>query len=162
MILGRVELLSHGGHVVWKEMATLSSILTWRIPWTQEPDGLQSMGLQRVRHDLVTKQQQHLQRVSLLFLLDSHLGSNLKVKKKWHSIKVTGKCLNVLLWNYHPSGLWGSETVIYLQQKKCPSNLQELQIKELGRSQSSLPSNSWWLHQVPLHPELAAHRHASL
>ena len=32
-------------------MATNSSILAWRIPWTEEPDGLQSTGLQRVRHD---------------------------------------------------------------------------------------------------------------
>ena len=34
-----------------KEMATHSSILAWRIPWTEEPGGLQSMGLQRVGHD---------------------------------------------------------------------------------------------------------------
>ena len=34
-----------------KEMATFSSILAWKIPWTEEPGGLQSMGLQRVRHD---------------------------------------------------------------------------------------------------------------
>ena len=34
-----------------KEMATHSSVLAWRIPWTEEPDGLQSMGSQRVRHD---------------------------------------------------------------------------------------------------------------
>ena len=34
-----------------KEMTTLSSILAWRIPWTEEPDGLQSMGLLRVGHD---------------------------------------------------------------------------------------------------------------
>ena len=33
-----------------KEMATLSSILAWKMPWTEEPDGLQSMGLQRFRH----------------------------------------------------------------------------------------------------------------
>ena len=33
-----------------KGMATLSSILAWEIPWTKEPDRLQSMGLQRVRH----------------------------------------------------------------------------------------------------------------
>ena len=32
-------------------MATLSSILAWRIPWTEKPGGLQSMGLQRVRHN---------------------------------------------------------------------------------------------------------------
>ena len=34
-----------------KEMATHSSILAWKIPWTEEPGGLQSMGLQRVRHE---------------------------------------------------------------------------------------------------------------
>ena len=34
-----------------KEMATHSSILAWRIPWTEEPDRLQSMGLQTVGHD---------------------------------------------------------------------------------------------------------------
>ena len=34
-----------------KEMATHSSILAWRIPWTEEPGELQSMGLQRAGHD---------------------------------------------------------------------------------------------------------------
>ena len=34
-----------------KGMATHSSILAWRIPWTEEPDGLQYMGLQRIRYD---------------------------------------------------------------------------------------------------------------
>ena len=34
-----------------KEMATHSSILAWKIPWTEEPGRLQSMGLQRVGHD---------------------------------------------------------------------------------------------------------------
>ena len=41
--LGREDILE-------KEMATHSSILAWRIPWTEEPGGLQSMGLQRVGH----------------------------------------------------------------------------------------------------------------
>ena len=48
-----------------KKMATHSSILAWEIPWTEEPGGLQSIGSQRVRHDLVTKQQQT---ILLLFL----------------------------------------------------------------------------------------------
>ena len=39
-------------------MATCSAILAWRIPWPEEAGGLQSRGLQRVRHDFVTKQQQ--------------------------------------------------------------------------------------------------------
>ena len=34
-----------------KEMTTHSSILVWKIPWTEEPGGLQSKGLQRVRYD---------------------------------------------------------------------------------------------------------------
>ena len=40
------------------EMATHSSILAWKIQWTEDPGGQMSMGWQRVRHDLVTKQQQ--------------------------------------------------------------------------------------------------------
>ena len=39
-----------------EDMATHSSILAWRIPWTEEPGGLQSMGSQRVGHDLAVKQ----------------------------------------------------------------------------------------------------------
>ena len=39
------------GRPLGKEMATHSSILVWRIPWTEEPGGLQSMGSQRVRDD---------------------------------------------------------------------------------------------------------------
>ena len=42
--LGQEDLLE-------KEMATHFSTLAWKIPWMEEPGGLQSMGLQRVRHD---------------------------------------------------------------------------------------------------------------
>ena len=41
-----------------KEMATHSSILAWETPWTEEPGGLQSMGLQKVGHNLAVKQQE--------------------------------------------------------------------------------------------------------
>ena len=41
-----------------KEMATHSNILAWEIPWTEEPGGLETMGWQRVGHNLTTKQQQ--------------------------------------------------------------------------------------------------------
>ena len=40
------------------EMEMVSMILAWEIPWTEEPGGLQTMGLQRVRLDPVIKQQQ--------------------------------------------------------------------------------------------------------
>ena len=38
-----------------EEIATHSSILAWETPWTEEPGGLESMGSQRVEHDLVTE-----------------------------------------------------------------------------------------------------------
>ena len=43
-----------------EEMATHSSILAWRIPWTEEPGGLQSTGLQRGKHDLATERKQRV------------------------------------------------------------------------------------------------------
>ena len=55
-----------------EEVATHSSILTWKIPWTEEPGRLQSIGLQRVRHELVTKWQQQ----------GYHLFKQLHLKKR--------------------------------------------------------------------------------
>ena len=43
------------GHPLDKGMATPSGILGWRIPWTEEPGGLQSTGLHKVRHDGATE-----------------------------------------------------------------------------------------------------------
>ena len=46
------QVLSLGGEdALEKEMATHSSVLAWKIPWMEEPGGLQSMGSQRVSHD---------------------------------------------------------------------------------------------------------------
>ena len=56
--LGQEDLLE-------KETATHSSILAWRIPWTEEPGGLQSMGSQTVGHDCATN-------FLFLFSLDIH------------------------------------------------------------------------------------------
>ena len=48
---GDIRVRSLGGKDALEEgMATHSSILAWRIPWTEEPGGLQSIGLQRVGH----------------------------------------------------------------------------------------------------------------
>ena len=57
-------------------MATHSSTLAWRIPWTEEPGRLQSMGLQSVRHNCVTNF--HFQRtLNSLLLLQSLLTANI-------------------------------------------------------------------------------------
>ena len=47
-----------------KEMATHSSILAWKIPWTEDPGRLQSMRLQRVGHNLGTKQRMHMKPIA--------------------------------------------------------------------------------------------------
>ena len=52
--VGDLGLIPGLGRPLEKEMTTHSSILAWRIPWTEEPSGLQSMGSQRVGHDSVT------------------------------------------------------------------------------------------------------------
>ena len=41
-----------------EEMAPHSNVLAWKIPWTEDPGGLQFMGLQRIRHDLATEHAQ--------------------------------------------------------------------------------------------------------
>ena len=53
---GDVGLIPESGNPLEKEIATLSRILAWEFPWTEEPGGLQkSTGLQRVRPDLAMK-----------------------------------------------------------------------------------------------------------
>ena len=62
-------------------MATHSSILAWRNPWTEEPEGLQSVGSHRVRHDWATKQQ--------------HRAYILAQKWKYHKILIQ-ESINIL------------------------------------------------------------------
>ena len=50
------------------ETGTCSSILVWKIPWKEKPGVLESMGLQRVTHDLVTQQPQTSQLFTILLL----------------------------------------------------------------------------------------------
>ena len=48
---GDMGSIPESGRSLEKEIATHSSILAWRIPWTEEPHGLESIGSQRVGHD---------------------------------------------------------------------------------------------------------------
>ena len=63
-------------------MATDSSILVWEIPWTETPGGVQSMGSQRVGHNLVTKQQQ----------LDIRQCASTGCTRKWEEMQRWTKC----------------------------------------------------------------------
>ena len=66
-----------GEDLLEKEMATHSSILAWKIPWTEEPGRLQSMGSQRVRHDFTFTFIEMIIQGFLYFLLwYAHVFSN--------------------------------------------------------------------------------------
>ena len=52
-----------------KEMATCSSTLAWKTPWTEEPGGLQSRGSQRVAHDLAQCTRTHTHTSEMEFTL---------------------------------------------------------------------------------------------
>ena len=81
------------GDALEKEMATHSSILAWKLSWTEEPGGLQSIGLQRVGHDWVTNTYLHSQRL-------------------WHSQQSRSSCFSetllLFLWSssYRQFDLW--------------------------------------------------------
>ena len=52
-----------------KEMATYSSILAWKIPWTEEPGRLQSIGSQRVGHDTTERRHFHFTVLQVLYMI---------------------------------------------------------------------------------------------
>ena len=91
-----------------KRMTTHSSILAWKIPWIEEPGGLQSMGLQRVRHDWVTntfitdifnisiKLSSHIQRFSREESIPGHPRAD--SAPTW-ALSQAGSSLHRLLWD---------------------------------------------------------------
>ena len=80
-------------------MATHSSTLAWRIPWTEEPGGLQSMGSQRVGHNCATNFHFDFQPCEIRFLF-IQLSSSLYIHttrikwQKYKDIPISLKCLN--------------------------------------------------------------------
>ena len=67
-----------------KEMANHSSILAWKIPWTEEPGRLQCMGSQRVGHNWATS-------LSLILFPDSISFWVIEGSQKWQGIRTTGE-----------------------------------------------------------------------
>ena len=68
-------------------MATHSSILTWNIPWIEEPGGLQSIGLQRVGHDWTDLARMHKQ-LNIFTPISLQKGSKVKTMVAAHSSRV--------------------------------------------------------------------------
>ena len=98
-------------------MATHSSILAWRISWTEEPGGLQSMGLQRVGHNLLTEHAHIVFFFSPLKMchmkLERHLlhnhPSDITVKEpKFHSASGQSSTFEVILLKSHTWNLFCS------------------------------------------------------
>ena len=100
-----------------KEMATCSSILACKIPWTEDPGGLQSMGSQRVRHNLATKSQTTTTEVQNLEAEFAQANQGLTVLP-WRPLEIT-------LWTYPPSNTqpWAQKSESSSQRPKVLHNL---------------------------------------
>ena len=93
---------------VWsleKGMATHSSILAWTIPWTEEPGGLQSMGLQRVRHNWATEHAHAPVHYNLILITSTKALSlkevtfiGIRVKQWTHSFEGHSSTHNRIKW----------------------------------------------------------------
>ena len=97
--LGREDPLEKG-------MATHSSVLAWRIPWTEEPGRLQSMRLQRIRYNLATKQQQIRSTRSLCKYFSLCLAISLEYIPRSRIAKLKGRvkyCLRHNILTHLPS-----------------------------------------------------------
>ena len=141
-----------------KEMATHSSILAWKIPCTEELGGLQSMGSQRVRHDLATNQQQQSTQL-LADIWDFHLILNWKLDLElWSVSKPTYWKLDLeTIWVevrfLHQPG--DTQQVQSRPQRELALKTRPLQVAALGgqlvctcsgHSQAQLgpSSHAWW------------------
>ena len=69
-------LLFRKKHIYGEGNGNPSSILVWRIPWTEEPGRLQSMELQRVRHNLAAEQQQQYTCVCIYIYVYTHTNTH--------------------------------------------------------------------------------------
>ena len=98
-----VELQDQTANLSEKEMANHSSILAWRIPWTEEPGRLQSIGLQRLRHDWSNLARMHA-RMANLCLIFSETVKHLSTYPQWlHHftfLPAMHKFLPILVYTY--------------------------------------------------------------
>ena len=99
-----------------KEMATHSSILAWKIPWTEEPGGLQSKGLQRVKHDWVTGHQQQ-QAFNIRHSAQAHQYTN--AHTQIHTYSSLTWDFGCKLQNQHES----DDLLIYIKYREQKSTL---------------------------------------
>ena len=106
-----------------KEMATHSSILVWRIPWTEEPGGLQSMGSRRVGHNWATS----------LSLFNSEVLRNCVTQRFWKEFGInTGIYLYIIntdIYRY----IFGINTDTNAAQEAIELDMEQWTGSKLGR-----------------------------
>ena len=117
-----------------KEMAIHSSILAWRIPWTEEPGGLQSMGLQRVGYDWATNTHTHKYIVKVWRMHGARINyitkKGLKTKSK-EVITRNIKVMNICVVEGRHNGMIKRDML-------------------QGYCQSPISWPEWWLHEYSL------------
>ena len=101
-----------------KEMATYSSILAWRIPRTEKPGGLQSVGSQTVRHNWATNTHTH-------------------THKHTHESWLKNLIKNIKMCVFYRQGNWGSETLVNL-----------FKVKLSGREGLELKTQVFWIWEL--------------
>ena len=129
--LGQEDLLE-------KEMATHSSILAWRIPWTEDPGRLQSMGLQRVRHDWVTSLYIKVEILLSPGVSKNTLTFNISFKV-WGSTRSSSLLIPSAITVYHYS-LWQGYRIRSAKRRGKWGRFQE---RSTFRFQVSSPNNSF-------------------
>ena len=84
-----------------KEMTIRSSFLDWKIPWTEQPDRLQSVGLQRVGHDWVTSLTHSLKLpISMVSLLRYTNTNMIKILSKWVTVSKVVLIFRLYYWSF--------------------------------------------------------------
>ena len=120
-----------------EEVATHSRILTWKIPQTKEPGGLQSVGLQRVRHDLVTEH-------ARTCVWKGKLTDIRKKKKAWVHVDLNWTAPNQRWWR----AFYWQELGRGLTEKKQSREIIWLaKVEQLVAlfGKAKLAVRSWWL-----------------
>ena len=95
-----------------KGIAIHSSILAWRIPWTEEPGGLWTMGSQRVRHYGATYKHPHIWWVvKYIFLMHKFEGEEVEACMYWNQLS----CLLVtqVFLGHNPGKIWDTIAIVY-------------------------------------------------
>ena len=138
-----------------KEMATHSSTLAWRIPWKKEPGGLQSMGSQRVGHDLATEQQQQFIELDSYWAPVVHCDSSYREHTICWSLWVTYVLPEVLITFLHSCNIPVPEMVVVDPRHgyTCPRTYHE-RVAGLSFKHRAVSPESPWAHHwddVPQH-----------